>query len=69
MAAGAKKKNSNRGLLQHCYNTEVAGESLKQALQTAFRKCVPASMCTSSQVQPFGARIIFLILAHPVHKM
>ena len=45
-----KTKKINRGLLKHCYHTEVAGESLKHALQTAFRKCVTASMCTSSQV-------------------
>jgi len=42
--------NSNRGLLQHCYHTEVAGELLKHALQTAFRKCMTASICTCSQV-------------------
>jgi len=48
MPAGKKKEilNSNRGLPQHCYHTEVAGELLKHALETAFRKCVTASTCT-----------------------
>jgi hypothetical protein len=42
--------NSNRGLLQHSYHTEIAGELIKHALQRAFKKCVTASICRCSKL-------------------